>query len=149
MARDLTAAWDFLTAAARARQRLATARPLIWDKARLPTAEHAVILRTSPAVGRERAPDTAEPEQITIRISLETHLTDGRRLLSCLDLVAGARRWQALSYISLGDAAGQLLWEGQAIDRDDSAGFADAIDAAAYGLLEATMSLDFAAIQGS
>ena len=146
MTRDLTAAWDFLVGATHARQRLATARPLIWEKARLPTAERTFVLRGSPGGGRERPPDEEDADFITIRISIETLLPDGRRLDSCVDLVAGPRRWLVRPYIAFGDALEQPLWEGQVIDRDDPTGFADAVDAAAQALLEATMSLDFAAI---
>lgn len=145
MAHDLTAAWEFLTAATRARQRLAVARPLIWDKARLPTAEHVAILRSSAAGDRGRPPG-ADAEVISIRVSLETLLKDGRRLASCVDLVAEPQRWRVRPYIVLGDAAERPLWEGQAIDQEDSTGFADAVDSAAYALLEATLNLDFAAI---
>jgi hypothetical protein len=137
LARDLSAAWEFLTGATRARQRLAAARPLIWDKARLPTAEHTAILRSSP---------DADTEVISIRVSLETLLKDGRRLASCVDLVAEPQRWRVRPYIVLGDAMERPLWEGQTIDRDDSTGFADAVDSAAYAVLEATLNLDFAAI---
>jgi hypothetical protein len=146
LASDLTAAWEFLTGATRARLRLATARPLIWAKTRLPTAEHTTILRLSPARGNDQP--TVEPatDFITIRISIETLLQDGRRLASCVDLVAGRRRWFVRPYIALGDALDRPLWEGQVADRDDSAGFADAADAAAQALLEATLSLDVAAI---
>ena len=137
MARDLTAAWEFLTGATRARQRLAAARPLIWNRARLPTAEHTAILRS---------PLDAGSEAISIRVSLETLLKDGRRLASCVDLVAEPRRWRVRPYIALGDVTERPLWEGQAIDREDSTGFADAVDSAAYAVLEATLNLDFAAI---
>lgn len=146
MARDLTAAWEFLTAATRARQRLATARPLIWDRARLPTAEHTAIVRTAPAGERGWPAGGRETDQIAIRVSLETVLKDGRRLISCLELAASPRRWRARPYIALGDSAEGPLWEGQAVERDDYTGFADAVDSAAYALLEATTSLDFAAI---
>jgi hypothetical protein len=148
MARDLTAAWEFLTGATRARQRLATARPLIWDKARLPTAEHTAILRTSPAGDRAgRPPGAADTDVITIRVSLETHLKDGRRLSSCVELVAGPRHWRIWPYIVIQDATEETLWDGQAIDREDSTGFVDAVDSAAYAVLEATMNLDFAAFE--
>ena len=162
MARDLTAAWEFLTGATRARQRLATARPLIWDKARLPTAEHTAILRTSPAGDRAGrapgaaatsgltlmvAPGAADTDVITIRVSLETHLKDGRRLSSCVELVAGPRHWRIWPYIVIQDATEETLWDGQAIDREDSTGFVDAVDSAAYAVLEATMNLDFAAFE--
>lgn len=136
MARDLTAAWEFLTGATRARQRLAAARPLIWDRARLPTAERIAILRSSPA----------DAEVISIRVSLETLLKDGRRLASCVDLLAEPHRWRVRPFIVLGDATERPLWEGQAIDREDSTGFADAVDSAAYAVLEATLNLDFASI---
>ena len=138
MARDLTAAWEFLNGATRARQRLAAARPLIWDRVRLPTAEHVAILRSAPA--------GAGAEVISIRVSLETLLKDGRRLASCVDLVAEPQRWWVRPYIVLGDATERPLWEGQAIDREDSTGFADAVDSAAYAVLEATLNLDLAAL---
>ncbi|MGD0122416.1 MAG: hypothetical protein ABSC46_07640 [Candidatus Limnocylindrales bacterium] len=147
MARDLTAAWEFLTGATRARQRLATARPIIWDKARLPTAEHTAILRTPPTGDRGRPPGAADTDVITIRVSLETLLKDGRRLASCVDLVAGPRHWRVRPYIVLGDATERPLWEGQSIDREDWTGFADAVDSAAYAVLEATVNLEFAAIE--
>jgi hypothetical protein len=140
MARDLTAAWEFLTAATRARQRLATARPLIWDKARLPTAEHTAIVRTAPA-------GAGETDRIAVRVSLETLLKDGRRVISCLELAASPQRWRARPFIAFGDAAEGSLWEGQAVEGDDYAGFADAVDSEAYALVEATTSLDFAAIE--
>jgi hypothetical protein len=49
-------------------------------------------------------------------------------------------------YITLTEGGDRLLWEGQALERDDSSGFADAVDAAATGLVEATLGQDFADI---
>ena len=149
MARDLTAAWEFLSGATRARQRLATARPLIWDRARLPTAEHTTILRTSPSDDRGQTPAAADIDPITIRVSIETHLKDGRRLVSCVELVAGPRQWRVRPYVALTDAIDRPLWEGQAVDREDSTGFAEVADSAAYAVIEATLNLDFAAIEQS
>lgn len=147
MARDLTAAWEFLTGATRARQRLATARPMIWDRARLPTAEHTTVVRPLPAGDRGPAPGPTDTDPITIRVSVETHLKDGRRLVSGVDLMAGPRRWRVRPFVALADAPERPLWQGQAIDREDSTGFADLVDSAANAVIEATMSLDFAAIE--
>lgn len=146
MARDLAAAWELLTAVTRARQQLAAARPLIWEKARLPTAEHTVIVRASADGDRWRASNVNGTDQVVMRVSLETHLPDGRRLTSCLDIVAGPRHWRAQPYITLADGVEQLIWEGQASERDDPADFAESVDSAARSLLAATMSLDFSDI---
>jgi hypothetical protein len=148
MARDLTTAWDFLTAVMHARLRLAAARPLIWEKVRLPTAEHMSILRIVPEVNPGRPGNGSDTEHIAIRVTLATHLKDGRRLISCLDVSASPRRWRVQPYITLTEGGDRLLWEGQALERDDSSGFADAVDAAAIGLTDATLSLDFADIDG-
>jgi hypothetical protein len=147
MARDLTAAWEFLNAVTRARERLASARPAIWEKARLPTAEHMAVLRIVPEVNPSRPGNGPDAEHIAIRVSLDTHLKDGRRLISCVDVSASPRRWRVQPYITLTDSGDSLFWEGQALERDDSSGFADAVDAATNGLLDATLSLDFAALE--
>jgi hypothetical protein len=86
MARDLTAAWEFLTAVTRARQRLASARPLIWEKVRLPTAEHMTILRTAPEANPSRPVNGMDAEHIAIRLSVDTHLKDGRRVISGVEI---------------------------------------------------------------
>jgi len=143
VARDLTAAWELLTAVTRARQQLATARPLIWEKARLPTAERAVIVKASADGNRWRQSNGNGADQVVMRVSLETHLLDGRCLTSCLDIVASPYRWRAQPYITLVDGTERLLWEGQASERDDPALFAESVDTAARSLLSATMSLDF------
>jgi len=148
MARDLTAAWEFLTAVTRARQRLASARPLICEKARLPTAEHMTILRTVPEVNPSRPGNSSDAEQITIRVSLHTHFPDGRRLISAVDVSAGPRRWRVRPFTALVDSTERLLWEGQTLERDDWSGFADAVDSAANALLETTLRLDFADMDG-
>jgi len=143
MARDLTVAWELLTAVTRARQQLATARPLIWEKARLPTAEHTIIVKASADGNRWRRSDANGTDEVVMRVSLETHLLDGRHLTSCLDIVASPQRWRAQPYITLADGTDQLLWEGQASERDDPADFAESVDSAARSLLRATMALDF------
>ena len=63
-----------------------------------------------------------------------------------MELTAGPRNWRVRPYVAFADATERPLWEGQAADREDSSGFADMADAAANAALEATMSLDFAAI---
>lgn len=146
MARDLSVAWELLTAVTRARQQLATARPLIWEKARLPTAEHTQIVKASADGGRWRASSAIDADQVIMRVSLETHLGDGRRLTSCLDIVASPRRWVTQPYITLADGTERLLWEGKAAEREDSADFAESVDSAARSLLNATMGLNFADI---
>jgi len=146
MARDLSVAWDLLTAVTRARQQLASARPLIWEKAHLPTAEHTVIVKASADGDRWRQSNVNGTDQIVMRVSLETHLMDGRRLTSCLDIVAGPRRWRAQPYITLADGVEKLIWEGQTSEREDPQDFAESVDLAAKSLLTATMDLDFSDI---
>jgi hypothetical protein len=143
MARDLTVAWELLTAVTRARQQLAAARPLIWDKAHLPTAERMAIVKASADGDRWRRSNTNGVDQVVMRVSLETHLKDGRRVTSCLDIVASPRRWQAQPYIKLADGTERLIWEGQACENEDPAGFTESIDSAARSLLDATLGLDF------
>jgi hypothetical protein len=146
MARDLTVAWELLTAVTRARQQLAAARPMIWEKARLPTAEHTVIVKASVDGDRWRRSNVNGTDQVVMRVSLETHLADGRRLMSCLDIVASPRRWQAQPYITLADGTERLIWEGQTSEKEDSTNFADSVDSATRSLLDATMDLDFSDI---
>lgn len=146
MARDLAVAWELLTAVTRARQQLAAARPLIWDKARLPTAEHTVIVKASADGDRWRRSNVNGTDQVVMRVSLETHLKDGRRVMSCLDIVASPRRWQAQPYITLADGTERLIWEGRASEKEDPASFAESVDSAAKSLLDATMDLDFSDI---
>jgi hypothetical protein len=62
---------------------------------------------------------------------------------SCLDIVASPRRWQAQPYIKLADGTERLIWEGQACENEDPAGFTESIDSAARSLLDATLGLDF------
>jgi hypothetical protein len=147
MARDLTVAWEFLTAVARGRQRLASARPVIWEKARLPTAEHTAVLPSFPVGDRLHPATPTETDQIAVRVTLETHLKDGRRVISCLDVVARPKRWRVHPYITLVDRTERSVWQGQPVERDDSTGFADVVDAVAQSLLEATTSLDFGEIE--
>ncbi len=144
MAQDLTVAWEFVAAVARGRQRLAAARPLIWEAARLPTAEHTTVVASPPVGNLGRPAGSAETDQIAIRLTLETHLKNGRRLVSTLDVAARPRRWRVYPFITLVDGPEQAVWQGQAIERDDSPGFADLVDSAAQSLLEATLALDFA-----
>jgi hypothetical protein len=106
------------------------------------------ILRIVPEVNPGRPGNGSDTEHIAIRVTLATHLKDGRRLISCLDVSASPRRWRVQPYITLTEGGDRLLWEGQALERDDSSGFADAVDAAAIGLTDATLSLDFADIDG-
>jgi hypothetical protein len=82
-------------------------------------------------------------DQIVVRVSLEIPLGDGRRLTSCLDIVASPHRWRAQPYITLSDHVERLVWEGQASDHEDSTGFAESVDSAARSLVEATLRLDF------
>ena len=143
MARDLTVAWELLTAVMRARQQLAAARPLIWDKAHLPTAERMAIVKASADGDRWRQSNTDGTDQVVMRVSLETHLKDGRRVTSCLDIVAGPRRWKAQPYIKVADGTERLIWEGQNCEKEDPARFAESVDSAAKSLLDATVGLDF------
>jgi hypothetical protein len=146
LASDLSAAWEFLAGVTRARQRLATARHLIWERANLPTAEHTVV-GGSPAHADERPPESDATDPIAVIVSVETLLKDGRRLVTCVELTAGPRLWRIRPYVALADATDRPIWEGQAMDRDDSAGFADMADAAASAVVEATLSVDFSAIE--
>jgi hypothetical protein len=91
MARDLAATWELLTAVTRARQQLASARPLIWEKARLPTSEHTLIIKAS-AAGERWSHTNNGSDQVVMRVSLETLLKDGRRLASCAESVDSAAR---------------------------------------------------------
>jgi hypothetical protein len=145
MARDLAATWELLTAVTRARQQLASARPLIWEKARLPTSEHTLIIKAS-AAGERWSHTNNDSDQIVMRVSLETLLKDGRRLASCLDIVASPRNWTTQPYIMLGDGVQRLIWEGKASEQEDPASFAESVDSAARSLLDATMKLDFGEI---
>jgi hypothetical protein len=142
MARDLTVAWELLTAVTRARAQLASARPMIWEKARLPTSEHTLIVKAS-AIERWKHVSINGTDQVVMRVSLETLLKDGRRLASCLDIVASPRHWTAQPYITLADGVNRLIWEGKASEKDDPASFAETVDRAAKSLLDATMKLDF------
>jgi hypothetical protein len=146
MARDLSVAWELLTLVTRARQQLATARPLIWEKARLPTSEHTLIVKASAAGERWQSTNENGTDQILMRVSLETLLKDGRRLASCLDIVASPRRWAAQPYITLADGVNRLIWEGKQAEKDDPASFAETVDKAARSLLDATLKLDFGEI---
>jgi hypothetical protein len=143
MARDLTVAWELLTAVMRARQQLSAARPLIWDKAHLPTAERMAIVKASTDGDRWRQSNADGADQVVMRVSLETHLKDGRRVTSCLDIVASPRRWQAQPYIKLTDGIERLIWEGRTSEKEDPARFADSVDSATKSLLDATVALDF------
>jgi hypothetical protein len=136
MARDLSPAWELLSVVTRARLQLATARPLIWEKARLPTAERTQIVNST----------AGGTDQVLMRVALETHLPDGRLVTSCLDIVASPRRWRAQPYITLNNGTDWLVWEGAATERDDAAAFAQSVDAAARSLLSETMSIDFEAL---
>jgi hypothetical protein len=147
MARELNVAWDFLTAVAHGRQRLAAARPLIWDKARLPTALRIALIAAPLAGDPGQTSASTETDEIAVRVTLETHLKDGRRLVSCLDVIARPRRWLVHPYINLVDGAEHSVWQGQSVERDDSAGFADLVDSAAIRLVEATTGLDFAELE--
>lgn len=147
MARDLSAAWELLSAVTRARQQLSTARPLIWEKSRLPTAERTIIVKASADGERWGSSNVNGTDQVVMRVSLETHLKDGRRLMSCLDIVASPRLWQAQPYITLADGIERLIWEGQASGKEDSTSFAESVDSATQSLLTATMDLDFAEIE--
>jgi len=146
VARDLTVAWELLTAVTRARQHLATGRPMIWAKVRLPTAEHFSILNVAADRGPWRDSSLDQTDAVVIRVSIETLLKDGRRLTSCLDVVAGPNRWMVQPYIMLADPAARLVWTGEMIEHDDSAGFSDFVDSAAQNLVNATLGLDFANI---
>jgi hypothetical protein len=145
MARDLAATWELLTAVTRARQQLASARPLIWEKARLPTSEHTQIVKAS-AAGERWSRTNNGTDQVVMRVSLETLLKDGSRVSSCLDIVAGPQHWTTQPYITLGGQ--RLIWEGSTSQLEDPAGFAESVDSAARSLLDATMSIDFTAIDG-
>ena len=140
MARDLAATWELLTAVTRARQQLASARPLIWEKARLPTSEHTQIVKAS-AAGERWSRTNNGADQVVMQVSVETLLKDGRRLASCLDIVASPQHWTTQPYITLGGQ--QLIWEGSASQREDPAGLAESVDSAARSLLDATMKVDF------
>ena len=136
MSRDLSPAWELLSVVTRARQQLATARPLIWEKARLPTAERTQILNSK----------AGGTDQVLMRVALETHLPDGRLVSSCLDIVATPRRWRTQPYITLNNGTDWLVWEGASAERDDATAFAQSVDAAARSLLSETLSIDFEAL---
>jgi hypothetical protein len=136
MSRDMTVAWELLTAVERARQQIAKARPQIWERFRLPTAEHTSIGLAS-----------ADGERVVLRVSLETHLADGRLAHSCLDVAVGSSRWRVQTYILLtGGATSTFLWQGQSEERDDTTGFLAMVESVTQGLIQATLSMDFAAI---
>jgi hypothetical protein len=141
MSRELTVAWELLNAVTRARQQLAAARPMIWERARLPTAERTIVLKATAEGSRWRP--SADGDRVVIRVSVETHLLDGRRLTSCLDVIVSPQRWSVQPYIVLADGREQILWDGPIDERDDSADFLESIDVAARSLLRATMRLDF------
>jgi len=145
MSGEMTAAWQLLTAVARARQQLSATRPLIWERARLPTAEHAVIVRPTD-VGAPRAGATSMAAEVVMRLTLETHLADGRRLTSCLDVVAAPNRWRARPYIELGNGPGELIWQGEVVECGDLPDLVDALDRATQALVTATLGLDFATL---
>ena len=146
MARDLSAAWELLSAVTRARQQLSTARPLIWERSRLPTAERTMIVKASADGERWGRSNVNGTDQVVMRVSLETLLADGRRVTSSLDIVASPRRWTAQPYITLGGQVERLIWEGKPSAREDSSGFAESVDSAARSLLDATLKLDLADI---
>jgi hypothetical protein len=141
MSRDLTAAWELLNTVTKARQQLSSARHLIWDRERLPTAERTVIVKASADGDRWR--EVGGEDQVILRIIIETHLKDGRRLTSCLDIVATPKRWFAQPYITLAGDEEKILWEGIRAERDDPAGFAEQLHSAARDLLEATLGMNF------
>jgi hypothetical protein len=147
MSGEMTAAWQLLTAVARARHQLSATRPQIWERARLPTAEHAVIVR--PAEGAPRAGAASMAAEVVMRLTLEMHLQSGRRLTSCLDVVAAPNRWRATPYIEYEDGTGELVWQGQMVECGDLPELVDALDRATQSLIEATLSLDFAALAAS
>jgi hypothetical protein len=145
MSRDLSVAWELLAAVASARQQLSSARPRIWEAARLPTAESAILVKSSDNGRYHSSPAAPSDDEVMMRVSLETHLADGRRVNSCLDIVVGPQRWRAKPYITLAGKASEIIWEGKPSDRDDSSGFSEAVDTATQSLVKATMGLDFAA----
>jgi hypothetical protein len=58
-----------------------------------------------------------------------------------------AHRWRTQPYIALsGGATTTFLWQGQAVERDDTTGFVEMIDSVTQSLLRATMGMDFGAI---
>lgn len=146
MARDLTVAWELLTAVTRARAVLASVRPMIWEKARLPTAEHFLIVKPSGDRGPLQESSVNGTEAVVMRVSIETLLLDGRRLSSCLDILVSPNRWLAQPYIMLADKASQLVWAGQTTQRADSADAFGFMDSAARSLVDATIGLDFASV---
>lgn len=141
MSRELTVAWELLDAVTRARQQLAAARPMIWERSRLPTAEHTAILRATTDGTRWRP--SIDGDRFVVRVSVETHLPDARRLTSCLDIIVSLQRWSVQPYIMLTDGREQLLWDGPIDERSDSDGFLESVDTAARNLLRATMRVDF------
>jgi hypothetical protein len=141
MSRELDVAWELLDAVTRARQQLAAARPMIWEKARLPTAEHTVVLRATSNGGRWLP--AADGDKFVIRVSVEAHLLDGRRLTSCLDIIVSSQRWSVQPYLVLTDGRETVLWEGPVDERYDTFGFLESVDAATKSLLRATMRIDF------
>jgi hypothetical protein len=145
MSGEMTAAWQLLTAVARARQQLSSTRPLIWEKARLPTAEHAVIVKPAD-VGTSRAGTTGMAAEVVMRLTMEMQLQSGRRLTSCLDVVAAPNRWRARPYIEYGDGTGELVWQGEMVECGDLPDLVDSLDRATQALIAATLDLDFAAL---
>ena len=146
MSRDLSVAWELLTAVTRVHKQLAAARPQIWERFRLPTAEHTTIVSV-PSEPDQLGRTDPSGDHVAVRISLDTHLPDGRLLSSCLDITVSAHRWRTQPYIALsGGATTTFLWQGQAVERDDTTGFVEMIDSVTQSLLRATMGMDFGAI---
>jgi hypothetical protein len=141
MSRELIVAWEVLDAVTRARQQLAAARPMIWERSHLPTAEHTIVLRATTEGSRWRP--SADGNTFVIRVSVEVHLPDARRLTSCLDVIVAPDRLSVHPYITLTDGREALLWDGASDERHDTIGLLETVDAAARSLLRATMRVDY------
>ncbi len=140
MSRDLTVAWELLTAIAVVQQRLATVRPFIWERTRLATAEHTLIVRANVDGDTWRPSD--EGDHVVVEVSVETRLPDGRTVGSYIEIVAGREHWRVHPYIGV-DGGVETLWELPAAERDEVTAFLESVELASRHLVSATIRVDF------
>ena len=141
MPREMVMTWELLDAITRARQQLAAARPMIWERCHMPTAEHTAILRVVTDGAHWRP--AADGDRFLIRVWIEVVMPDARHMSSCLDFVVAPDTFSIRPYISLVDGREHLLWDGAPEVRHDTQGLLELVDFAARNLLRATMRVDF------